>query len=110
LFSDRLSPDVLSELEKSFRGVTASSSPMPPAVLPEVMLVAPEHLEETLTRQSTQTTGFSGFTRPVYARGGYALVYASYTCGGLCGLGWFFLLDHPAGSWHVVAVEGLWIS
>jgi hypothetical protein len=31
-------------------------------------------------------------------------------CGGLCGYGWFFLLNREGEMWKVVYVEMLWIS
>lgn len=40
----------------------------------------------------------------------HALLYISYHCGGLCGMGQFAYLEKRAGKWNVVKVVRAWIS
>jgi hypothetical protein len=47
---------------------------------------------------------------PAHSGQGQALVYATCVCGGLCGYGWFFLLEQRSGEWRVQSVYMLWIS
>jgi hypothetical protein len=50
------------------------------------------------------------FSVPAYSEDGYALVFTSYTCGSLCGYGWFVLLREIDAQWRVVDNHLDWIS
>ena len=47
---------------------------------------------------------------PGYSAGGYAVVSATFSCGLLCGTGWYAILEHGNGSWRIVDFISLWIA
>lgn len=98
------------ELASSFRERNRESRPTPLAPANDVIVAAPEQLGEALKREATRIYGYTSFSLPGYSSDGHALVYVSYVCGGLCGTGWFYLLERSGPSWKVVASEMLWIS
>ena len=110
VFQTAVSADSRQEITRVFRQRNAASSPFPPEKLEGVITVPPEDAYEAVKRESRRTRGISSFSLPAYSSDGYAVVYGSYVCGGLCGYGWLFLLQQQGGVWRVVATEMLWIS
>jgi hypothetical protein len=98
------------DLATAFRTRNREPRPFTGAGLQGVVPVSPSGLEAALQRESTRTRGYVGFSLPAYSDGRHALVYASYTCGGLCGYGWFFLLERQGDSWKVLDAAMMWIS
>jgi len=39
-----------------------------------------------------------------------AFVYGGYMCGGLCGAGYYFLLQKVNGRWQIISEQNLWVS
>ena len=54
--------------------------------------------------------GYMQFSLPAYTAEGKALVYAGYSCGGLCGEGFLFLLARQEGVWRIVYPMLVWMS
>jgi hypothetical protein len=46
----------------------------------------------------------------LFDSGQTALIYVSFTCGGLCGHGDLVLLSRVGAGWKIEAVEGIWVS
>ena len=103
MFDRRLTVQSREELGQSYRERNREPRQLPGDKRTGLILVPPDRpFEEMLNRASNRTTGFATFSSPGYSSDGHALVYASYTCGGLCGRGWFFLLERRGESWRVV--------
>jgi hypothetical protein len=47
---------------------------------------------------------------PIYPMKGSAVIYAGYSCGGLCGEGFLIRLRHDSRAWRVTSAQLLWIS
>lgn len=51
------------------------------------------------------------FHLPILTRDGQkAFVSVDHICGGLCGQGWYFILEKIKGKWKVVKYEDTWIA
>jgi hypothetical protein len=109
-FEGLVSPASREELAKVFRERNREPRPFPQMKPEGVIVTPPEGLDEALKRESSRTRGISSFSVPAYSADGHALVYGSYACGGLCGYGWLFLLEHRGDTWQVVSADMLWIS
>jgi hypothetical protein len=109
-FEKRLSADSRRELGKSFRERNREPRQLSGDTRTGLILAPPDRFEEAKTLESKRTLGFATFSSPGYSSDGHALVYPSYTCGALCGNGWFFLLERRGQSWRVVDRVLLWIS
>jgi hypothetical protein len=96
------------KLADAFRTRNAASARLDAEAVPEVKLVPPADLRGFDTRKWS-APGYSRLSLPAYA-GRHALVYASFTCGGLCGYGWLVLLEQHEGRWRVVGRHDMWIS
>jgi len=73
-------------------------------------VTSPEESSAAQRLQPPRTIGIASFSSPAYSTDGRALVEARYICGGLCGYGWFFLLERRGEVWVVLADELLFIS
>jgi hypothetical protein len=109
-FEGLLSQGSRGELAADFRARNAISHLLPEGTLTGVIQVSPEDFAEAQKRESRRTIGTTRLSLPAYSMDGYALVYGSYVCGGLCGEGWQFLLKQQADMWTVVSVQPIWIS
>jgi hypothetical protein len=57
------------------------------------------------------STGFLDFSRIGFNRAGdEAFVYASKSCGGLCGEGWYILLRKTSDGWMIQNKKMVWVS
>lgn len=110
LFEGKVSAESRAELGRSFRDRNAQGRTVAADGLTGLILVPPDQLEPVRSRESARTKGQTSFSTPAYSSDGHALVYVSYVCGGLCGYGWFFLLERAGQSWRVVDRVMLWIS
>lgn len=93
-------------LAHAFRSRNAASAPLTGESLQGAKLVPPAELRALNMRD---VAGFSTFSVPAYA-GRHALVYTSFTCGGLCGYGWLVLLERHDDGWRVLGNHVMWIS
>src|SRR5687767_4187910 len=110
LFRDLLTSEARRELSVSFRARNGRVVSLKPFLLKDVILTAPETLDSTLARVSDQTRGYASLSQPAYSAGRFALVEARYICGGLCGYGWYVLLEKRDRAWRVIASELLSVS
>jgi len=56
------------------------------------------------------TRGWVRFSAPAYGDAGDAVVYVTYSCGGLCGEGWLIHLTRAGSEWRVANWLSLWVS
>jgi hypothetical protein len=61
------------------------------------------------TTEDVRTINVASFSLPGYVDD-YALVYAGYMCGMLCGEGWLVVLTKNADGWFVRSAAELWMS
>lgn len=54
--------------------------------------------------------GWFRFSAPAYVDAGDAVVYVSYSCGGLCGEGWLICLSQVGSGWRITSWLSLWVS
>ena len=107
-FDGKLAPGSRAQLAQSFRERNRESHRFAGDDLEGLLAVSAKEFQQK--REAMPTAGVVRFSAPGYSTVGYALVYGSYICGGLCGYGWLFLLKQEESAWRVVASEGLWIS
>jgi hypothetical protein len=103
---------------------TETSFRIPELRLSSVQLVAPDVVQRAFEggRQAGPDGGwqqlgrlFPGFkgvaqvSAPAYVDGG-AVVYASFSCGSLCGKGWLVRLALNEGRWRVIDKKLQWMS
>ena len=110
VFGRRLTSTGRRELVEAFRLRNREERPFAGTTIQGLMVVPPDQLDAAIQREAGRTRGYVGFSQPVFADDGHAVVYASYICGGLCGSGWFFILQRQAASWKVLDVAMMWIS
>ena len=102
-FGRAITPAVREEFRQALVTRNTVSVAFPIASVGEVIPISPEKRAEVLKATERRTRGFASFALPAYASNGQAVVFARYTCGGLCGIGWYFLLDRSPAGWRVVA-------
>jgi len=110
VFDRLLTPAGRTELVHAFRSRNRDERPFAGATIQGLILVPPDQLDAALQREAGRTRGYAGFSQPAFTDDGHALVYASYVCGGLCGSGWFFLLQRQGTEWKVLDAAMMWIS
>jgi hypothetical protein len=95
--------------ERTRRQVVASleirnteSHPLPLSQFPGVVFVdlRKNPPANTLDQHYRRKLGAASLSLPGYSTNGHALVYGSYSCGGLCGYGWLFVLEKVGGQWR----------
>jgi hypothetical protein len=114
MFDGLLTSASRQELARSFRernrvSETLAGTKLDGSRLDGFVFTAAEGLDDAIKRESSRTIGFCAFSLPAYSAD-HAIVYASYVCGGLCGKGWLFLLEHRSNTRRVVSEEMVWIS
>lgn len=100
-------------LAASFDGALEHSEALPRWDSSRVRLLDEAGLREqseALRSSSPGAVGYASFSRPAYSPSGQAVLFATYTCGGLCGYGWLILLRQGPGGWEVQAAHVLWMS
>jgi hypothetical protein len=89
------------ELVKSLEARNTEPHRLPMIAHPQVTLIESGVSAVTPEKYRQSTVGLSSLSLPGYAAGRYALVYGSYSCGGLCGYAWLFVLEKVDGQWRV---------
>jgi hypothetical protein len=106
------SATVCQQLASSFEQRNSTGNSLPALPHPRIEFIEYEALlrsfESGAYRGRARATPSSVFQ--AIREDGKALVYASYSCGGLCGEGWLFLLARTEGVWRVVHWTSLWMS
>jgi hypothetical protein len=125
IFDGLITEAVRDALAKSLLARNDQNYSFPFLEIGDVLFADPEQIDPALKRLPPVTTGFASFSRPAffdprdasYVIGNQkhtaqrqALVYVTYFCGGSCGYGWFFLLEHRGGEWRVQSRAMLWIA
>jgi hypothetical protein len=95
---------VRQELIDAFRTINRSRQRLPRLPSRHVTMVSTKAIAASRDKPQGPAHGYSYFSRPAYSKDGYALVYASYTCGVLCGQSWLVVLHRTAEGWRVAAV------
>jgi hypothetical protein len=95
-------------LATAFRQRNQLPHSLPDGVLLEAQTV-PEPSPADAVRPA-RGVPFIRFSLPARSEDGFALVFASYTCGNLCAYGWLILLTETDGAWRVVDKHLAWIS
>lgn len=54
--------------------------------------------------------GWVRFSAPAYRGSDSAVLYVTYSCGGLCGEGWLIRLSRVDDAWRVVSSQSVWAS
>jgi hypothetical protein len=106
------SATVCQQLASSFEQRNSAGNSLPALPHPRIEFIEYEALLRSFESGAYRgrARGYAQFSLPGYTEDGKALVYASYSCGGLCGEGWLFLLSRTEGVWRVVHSTSLWIS
>jgi hypothetical protein len=106
------SATVCQQLASSFEQRNSAGNSLPALPHPRIEFIEYEALLRSFETGAYRgrARGYAQFSLPGYTEDGKALVYASYSCGGLCGEGWLFLLARTEGVWRVVHSTSLWIS
>ncbi len=108
-----------STLEAGLARANAVSVPIP-ALPPAISRPVPRRvIDEIFARKGwpefyrrfPKSRGFIELSRPAFTDDRQkALLYVSYSCGGLCGTGWLVYLARSGASWRISRKEMLWIS
>lgn len=109
-FENVATPAIRKELANSCRERNRQNTEFPRTRIPQLILANVAEVSEVWKRESARARGFVKFSRPGYSSDGRAMLVASYTCGGLCGHGWLFLLEHGSGDWRVISNRPLYVS
>jgi hypothetical protein len=92
------------ELIESFKAINRNRQRLPRLLSRDVVMVSTREIFESRDKPQGPARGYSYLSRPAYSKDGYALLYASYTCGVLCGQSWLVVLQRTATGWQVAAV------
>lgn len=95
-------------LALAFRERNQRSQPFPGDALVEIQTAPAEYI--SAAESAGRRVGIVRFSQPARSDDGFALVFASYTCGGGCAQGWLILLKETDGAWRFVAKNLTWIS
>jgi hypothetical protein len=108
----RFSATVCQRLARSFEQRNSTGNSLPALPHPRIEFIEYEALLRSFESgvNRGRARGYAQFSLPGYTEDGKALVYAAYTCGGLCGEGWLFLLARTEGVWRVVHWTSVWMS
>jgi len=100
------------ELVNSLESRNTESHPLPLPTLTGVVLLDARKDPPTnaLDRHYRRRMFAASLSLPGYSQERYALVYGSYSCGGLCGYAWLFVLEKTAGRWRVTSATVTAIS
>jgi hypothetical protein len=93
------------ELVGSLEARNREPHPLPLSAFPGVVLLSPSQTSpaDAFEGHIGREVPSASLSLPGYAEPGYAIVYGSYTCGGLCGHGWLFVLSNVSGQWRVTS-------
>jgi hypothetical protein len=108
-FAELLSARARQRLERMLRDRNRSETSISLHATASIVLVSQNELFDRSKLDWSRLGGWSHFSRPGYA-GRHAIVYATYSCGGLCGHGWLVLLEQQQQSWRVLAHDLMWVS
>jgi hypothetical protein len=92
------------ELIEAFTAINRNRQRLPRLPARDVAMASRRAIFQSRDKPQGPARGYSYFSRPAYSKDGYALVYASYTCGTLCGQSWLVVLHRIAEGWQVAAV------
>ena len=106
------SATVCQQLASSFEQRNSTGNRLPALPHPRIEFIEYEALLRSFESGAyrSRARGYARFSLPGYTEDGKALVYAGYSCGGLCGAGWLFLLTRTEGVWRVVHLTSVWMS
>ena len=93
------------ELVNSLESRNTESHPLPLPALAGVLLLDARKDQPTdpLDRHYRRRMFAASLSLPGYSQGRHALVYGSYSCGGLCGYSWLFVLEKTGEQWRVTS-------
>ena len=104
-------PGTRRDLVASFETRNAESRPLPLSAVSGVVIVESRAAQpDGAGGTDSQTPPFGRLSLPGYSAEGYAMVSGSYSCGGLCGYGWLFVLRKDSGQWRVLSATVTAIS
>jgi hypothetical protein len=110
IFDGLLTPAARAALVMSISVRNEQAHLLPSMPASDLSFMEPEQINAFRDRADRVPRAYAAFSRPGYSSQGQALVYVTNWCGGLCGHGWFFLLDRQGGKWRVQARHMIWIS
>lgn len=95
-------------LALAFRERNQRPQPFPGDSLVDTQSASAEYI--SAAESAGRRVGVVRFSQPARSNDGFALLFASYTCGYGCAQGWLILLNETEGAWRVVDKNLAWIS
>lgn len=107
-FASSIREGTRATLASAFRDRNQRPQPFPGDALAAARTVSAAYV--VAAARGSRREGVIRFSQPARSGDGFALVFASYTCGDGCAQGWLILLTDANGMWRVVDKYLTWIS